>query len=114
MRKILTTLVAAVTIGAATLAIVEFGKCLARRRLGLGLGPRRICGRRPHRQRAGSTLLLSVRLLRQLRLRQLRLRQLRLLQLRLRPIPLLRTWLLWLPAGMEWVGVGLCLLLIDP
>ena len=36
------------------------------------------------------------------------------LQLRLRPIPLLRTWLLWLPAGMERVGVGLCLLLIDP
>ena len=27
-------------------------------------------------------------------------------QLPLCPIPLLRTWLLWLPAGMERVGVG--------
>ena len=114
MRKILTTLVAAVTIGAATLAMSSSANAWRGGGWGWGWG----LGGFAVGALIGSALAAPYYYpygyYGNYGYGNLRLRQLRLLQLRLRPIPLLRTWLLWLPAGMERVGVGLCLLLIDP
>src|SRR6516165_3963460 len=60
MKRILTALVAAAT--PRRRGGCKFGVCGSA--LGLGLGPRRPCRRRRHRQRTGLVVLLSVRLLR--------------------------------------------------
>jgi hypothetical protein len=60
MKRILTALLAAGTLAGAVLATSAPAEALARR---LGLGPRRLCGRRHRRQRGGIFVLQSLWLL---------------------------------------------------